>query len=644
MLLPLSLLGLASASIHPSSCVFSFPADDSEVDPAHPFHTFDLIELHDVRYYDPSPHFAGWFYSFSPCGDVDPRSLSPTCGDDDDVPAPAYQVTSGECIRLGAAGVAAATPLTGSTAYASAPTRPLGLALALGKGNDGRSAVLEVECADVAPPLTSLVTDRKHMEYLLRVKARAGCPQSCARDAATGAVCGGHGRGECFAVGGAAATCVCAMGHSGPCCGRGGEAACGSPSRAPAAAAERTPPAPPAPPSAALLPSPSPAAPLAAAPLRSPVASAAAAALDVGDAGVTEGGGSGGASALMERVFIFSFAAAALVILSRRRLRSLASSLSASPTLAAVALLSLVFVVFFSMRPRYEAHAGPATLPQKGASAGIFTQCSAPPPQRLWAVGLATGTDKFEAPGSPTNHRYQSLYEELLGPLHCQPLNILEIGLGCNVGISEAGKSLAMWLHYFPLATVTVFEYDEACVAAWRAQDPMRIGFEVIERRVSFFVGDQAKANDLQPLLSRAPFDFILDDGGHSFKQQVVSMGVLLPAVRPGGLYIMEDLGTSFSDPGHRVSAPWHDSPVTTAAFISKVIALLHMPASKPPCWQAEPVDEAQFPYVTDIVGRTKHVTCMQEVCVFRVWGEGEAGAAPPQPAKGVAHHEKPMF
>jgi hypothetical protein len=310
------------------------------------------------------------------------------------------------------------------------------------------------------------------------------------------------------------------------------------------------------------------------------------------------------------------------------------------------ALLSLFFVAR-ELASAQRAEAGPAlgamaaSPPGAAPAAALDTlaPCAAPPPQRLWAVGVATTTDKFAAPDGSYRHSYQHIYEEFLGPLHCRPLNILEIGLGCNAGPSAAGKSLAMWLHYFPRATVSVFEFDRGCVEAWRAQDPMGVGADALAKRVTFFIGDQASSADLQPALARGPYDFVLDDGGHSFRQQIVSLGALMPAVRPGGMYILEDLGTSYSNPGHPVSRPWHDWPVTGAAYVAKVVARNHMPETREPVWYVDPVDDAAFPHLSAVAARTKHVTCARETCIFRVWREGEAAAPAPEAAKGVPRH-----
>jgi hypothetical protein len=65
--------------------------------------------------------------------------------------------------------------------------------------------------------------------------------------------------------------------------------------------------------------------------------------------------------------------------------------------------------------------------------------------------------------------------------------------------------------------------------------------------RIKTFVADQANRHQLQSFIDAngGEFDIIIDDGGHYMKQQQVSFGFLFPFVKPGGLYIIEDLHTS---------------------------------------------------------------------------------------------------
>ena len=75
-------------------------------------------------------------------------------------------------------------------------------------------------------------------------------------------------------------------------------------------------------------------------------------------------------------------------------------------------------------------------------------------------------------------------------------------------------------------------------------------------RLVNVFAGDQSNVDDLAQVNQDGPFDIIIDDGGHSMKQQLTTLRTLLPWVKPGGLLILEDLQSTYSwqDPN------WHDN------------------------------------------------------------------------------------
>lgn len=42
-------------------------------------------------------------------------------------------------------------------------------------------------------------------------------------------------------------------------------------------------------------------------------------------------------------------------------------------------------------------------------------------------------------------------------------------------------------------------------------------------------------------------FDIIIDDGGHTMNQQITSFKILFPALKSGGIYVIEDLHTSYT-------------------------------------------------------------------------------------------------
>jgi len=64
---------------------------------------------------------------------------------------------------------------------------------------------------------------------------------------------------------------------------------------------------------------------------------------------------------------------------------------------------------------------------------------------------------------------------------------------------------------------------------------------------VHVFIGDQANRTFWRELLASAPpFDFVLDDGGHTMVQQQVTFEETFLHLRDGGVFICEDTHTSY--------------------------------------------------------------------------------------------------
>jgi hypothetical protein len=65
--------------------------------------------------------------------------------------------------------------------------------------------------------------------------------------------------------------------------------------------------------------------------------------------------------------------------------------------------------------------------------------------------------------------------------------------------------------------------------------------------RVKTYIVNQEDRDALNRFLdeTNVEFDIIIDDGGHTMKQQQVSFGTLFKRLKKGGIYILEDLHTS---------------------------------------------------------------------------------------------------
>jgi hypothetical protein len=157
---------------------------------------------------------------------------------------------------------------------------------------------------------------------------------------------------------------------------------------------------------------------------------------------------------------------------------------------------------------------------------------------RLKAPGDRTLTDLANIYGSDkgdlwfAGHRYTHVYEQLFAGLRQFPLTMLEVGLRHHPFYrvrSTVSPSLRMWLDYFPNALVCGFDINEFSSMG--------------SSRVRIFRGDQGNPADLRKMLSAvSAFDIVIDDGSHASYHQLVTLQTLLPAVKPGGLYIIEDL------------------------------------------------------------------------------------------------------
>jgi methyltransferase family protein len=116
-----------------------------------------------------------------------------------------------------------------------------------------------------------------------------------------------------------------------------------------------------------------------------------------------------------------------------------------------------------------------------------------------------------------------------LGRFRGKTSRLLEIGV-------LAGGSLEIWQTYLG-PDATIVGVDIAAAARQSAPD------------FTVHIGDQADAGFLQTIVAASgPFDIVIDDGGHTFDQQITSFEVLYPLLNEGGVYIVEDTCTSYWD------------------------------------------------------------------------------------------------
>ena len=135
---------------------------------------------------------------------------------------------------------------------------------------------------------------------------------------------------------------------------------------------------------------------------------------------------------------------------------------------------------------------------------------------------------------------YTQHYEQMLSEVRNDFTKVLEIGV-------ETGRSHRMWLEYFPNATIYGYDIFKFGVDEFHR---LQKGNPYLDRSV-MFEGDQSNVEDLNRFKSEhgGDFDMIIDDGGHTMEQMQTSLNHLWDSLKPGGVYVIEDL--------HSCSGQW---------------------------------------------------------------------------------------
>jgi len=119
---------------------------------------------------------------------------------------------------------------------------------------------------------------------------------------------------------------------------------------------------------------------------------------------------------------------------------------------------------------------------------------------------------------------YFDIYHRHFSKFVGRDVKVLEIGV-------YSGGSLEMWRHYFgSKCRVYGVDIEEACKC-----------YE--NEFTEIFIGDQADRSFWKAFKQRVPYiDVLIDDGGHRPEQQIVTLEEMLPHIRPGGVYLCEDV------------------------------------------------------------------------------------------------------
>ncbi len=147
--------------------------------------------------------------------------------------------------------------------------------------------------------------------------------------------------------------------------------------------------------------------------------------------------------------------------------------------------------------------------------------------RNLRALAVMNATDKW---GS---HWYATHYEQHFARFRRKPIKLIEIGIGGYEDSWDGGGSLRMWRTYFARGLICGIDICEKSCHR--------------EKRIKTFQGSQIDFEFLRGVIDEigSP-DIVIDDGSHINAHMIASFQFLFPLLKPGGVYVMEDLQTSY--------------------------------------------------------------------------------------------------
>lgn len=150
------------------------------------------------------------------------------------------------------------------------------------------------------------------------------------------------------------------------------------------------------------------------------------------------------------------------------------------------------------------------------------------------------------------NHGYQRVYPWFLSHFKESPIKLLEIGVADL-------ESIELWKNYFKNATLFAIDI---------------LPIEIKDKNINFFQVDQSKENELIHFAQNVntKFDVIIDDGSHVPEHQLLTLKILWNSLKEGGVYIIEDIETSYWGRSSIYGYKFNSNKVNTVNVLLNVI------------------------------------------------------------------------
>lgn len=185
-------------------------------------------------------------------------------------------------------------------------------------------------------------------------------------------------------------------------------------------------------------------------------------------------------------------------------------------------------------------------------------------------IGLKHGTDK-----TSEIHDYLQKYEKHIPYSRYSKIKILEIGV-------LNGASLKTWKEYFINSTIVGIDINPECKQYEEGDIKIEIGSQFDEK----FLNDVCE--------KYGEFDLIIDDGSHINEHVIFSFEKLFGNLRKGGIYIVEDVGTSYwsdyggSLKGEKTSIEYFKNIIDEVNYFGQILYHKHNVHARRDDWHEE--------------------------------------------------------
>jgi hypothetical protein len=167
--------------------------------------------------------------------------------------------------------------------------------------------------------------------------------------------------------------------------------------------------------------------------------------------------------------------------------------------------------------------------------------------------------------GVPRNgvcHNYTFYYAKLFSNIRNEPVNIFEMGVGVPSCMGSWAGSLLGWQEYFPNSKIFSADFDKNYL-----YNKGRITSYYVDQE------DEASIKELWTNMENETFDFMIDDGPHTYSSNYLFYINSIYKLKKNGIYIIEDIHTNFIDQLYDEILVWSNNNNIKIDIIKKIIS-----------------------------------------------------------------------